>query len=317
VKLRLGPYLNARVDRRSTKRAGVALVYHRVGHPAGDPRYELVPTLSTRLFEAQLSYLRRAYRIVAPSRLLAAASERRPGERFPVALTFDDDLRSHVDVVMRALLRARVPAAFFVSGPSVDAPQSVWWEDLQALVDRRDPLLLQLHSLREVDLARAVRGAPYAIHEAAEQIERLPAGQRDAVAAELRMLARRRNAGLTARDLQGLAAQGLEIGFHTRRHYLLTTLDDGSLSTALVEGREELEAIVGQRLRMIAYPHGKADARVAEAARVAGYEFAFTGLPVSVTPTTDALMMGRIEGQAVQLRDFARTIATTLAESSG
>ena len=67
---------------------------------------------------------------------------------------------------------------------------------------------------------------------------------------------------------------------------------------------------------MIAYPHGKADARVAEAARAAGYEFAFTGLPVSVAPTTDALMIGRIEGVAVQLRDFARTIATTLADTS-
>jgi peptidoglycan/xylan/chitin deacetylase (PgdA/CDA1 family) len=317
VKPRFGPYLNARVDRRSAKRAGVALVYHHVADPAGDPRYELVPALGTRLFEAQLSYLRRAYRIVAPSRLLAAASERRAGERFPVALTFDDDLRSHVDVVMRALLRARVPAAFFVSGPSVDGPQSFWWDDLQEIVDRRDPLLLQLRSLPEVDLAQAARGAPYAIHQAAEQIERLSAGKRDAVAAELHMLARRRNARLTADDLQGLAAQGLEIGFHTRRHYLLTTLDDDALSTALVEGREELEGIVGRRLRMIAYPHGKADARVAEAAGAAGYEFAFTGLPVSVTPATDALMMGRIEGTAVQLRDFARTIATTLAESSG
>ena len=67
---------------------------------------------------------------------------------------------------------------------------------------------------------------------------------------------------------------------------------------------------------MIAYPHGKADTRVAEAARAASYEFAFTGYPASVGPTTDAHMVGRIEGVPVQLRDFARTIAATLADSS-
>ena len=316
MKVRLGRYVGARLERRSPTQAAIALVYHRIGDPPGDPRYELVPRLGTRLFEAQLNYLSTTYRVVPPSRLLDAALERRAGDRFPVALTFDDDLRSHVEVVRPALRRAGLPAAFFVCGASFDRTHSFWWDDLQALADRRDPLLLRLRSLQELDLAPVVQGAPYAIHQVAELIERLPVGRRDAVAGELRILARSHRPGLTERDLQRLEAAAFEIGFHTRRHYLLTTLDDSALSTAMVEGREELEAVVGQRLSMIAYPHGKADTRVAEAARAAGYEFAFTGFPASVGPTTDALMVGRIEGVPVQLRDFARTIAATLADSS-
>lgn len=313
MRLRLSRYVDARAARRSTRQTGVALVYHRVGDPPGDPRYELVPSLGARLFDAQLHYLRTAYHIVPPSRLLDAALERGAGDRFPVAVTFDDDLRSHVDVAAQALLRAGLPAAFFVCGPSVDGAHSFWWEDLQALVDRRDSLRLQLRSLPELDLAPAVRGVPHAIHQVAELIERLPLEQRDAVAAELRMRARRPPRALTAHDLEALARAGFEIGFHTRRHYLLTTLDAAALSTAMIEGREDVETVVRQRLRMMAYPHGKADTRVAEAARCAGYDFAFTASPTCVEPMTDALMIGRIEVRALPTPEFARIIAATLA----
>jgi hypothetical protein len=43
VKLRLGLFMDARLDPRSTRQAGVALVHHRVGDPAGDPLYEARP----------------------------------------------------------------------------------------------------------------------------------------------------------------------------------------------------------------------------------------------------------------------------------
>jgi peptidoglycan/xylan/chitin deacetylase (PgdA/CDA1 family) len=309
----IAPYVRTRLGRLSTKRSGLALVYHRVGDPPGDPRYELVPALGTRAFERQLHYLRRAYRIVPLSRLLESALERRAGERFPLAITFDDDLRSHVDVVRPMLQRAGLPATFFLCGTFLDGGHSFWWEDLQVIADRREPSPLQLRSLPDLDLTAVGRRVPNAIHQAAELIERLPALQHDAVAAELRMLAGRPAPRLTASDVETLVAAGFDVGFHTRRHYLLTTLSDAELGSALTDGREALEAIVGRRLRMIAYPHGKANERVADAARSAGYEFAFTALPARVAPTTDAFMIGRMELPAVPLHDFAQIVAVTLA----
>jgi hypothetical protein len=80
----------------------------------------------------------------------------------------------------------------------------------------------------------------------------------------------------------------------------------------MIDGRSEVEEVVGHEIKMLAYPHGKADNRVAEAARSAGYELAFSGCPSGVSPTTDPLMIGRVEGLALPLRDFARLIATTL-----
>ena len=64
---------------------------------------------------------------------------------------------------------------------------------------------------------------------------------------------------------------------------------------------------------MIAYPHGKADGRGAEAARAAGYELGLTGLLPRVDPTTDPLLIGRVEAQTLTLRDFAAALAAILA----
>jgi peptidoglycan/xylan/chitin deacetylase (PgdA/CDA1 family) len=301
--------------RRSARRVGLALVYHRIGDPAGDPRYELVPALGTRLFEAQLDHLRSRYRIVPPSRLLEAARARRPGARFPVAITFDDDLLSHADVVAPALLRARIAAGFFLTGSRLDGPRSFWWDDLQSLVDRRDAIR-GLRSLPELDLALALQGRPRAVHEAAAAIERLPPDRRDAVADELRLRAGDGGEVFGPREIGALAAAGFEIGFHTLGHYLLPTLGDAALSEALTDGRERLEAVVGRPVTMIAYPHGKADHRVAAAARAAGYELGFTAWAQPAGPHADPLMIGRLEPTAASVVDFARAVAATLARTT-
>jgi peptidoglycan/xylan/chitin deacetylase (PgdA/CDA1 family) len=304
-----------RAARRSTKSLGIALVYHRIGKPAGDPRYELVPALDTDIFEAQLDHLRENYRVVPPSRLAEATFERRPGEPFPVAITLDDDLSSHVDVAAPALRRAGLPAGFFICGASLDGPHRFWWEDLQRLADYADPDT-GFDIGQEFDLTALARGVPGVIHQIAERIEQLPPQQRDELAAELRKHAGQDQEQLDASAVRVLAAE-FEIGFHTRRHYLLSTLDDVALRSALSEGLAELEATAGRRLTMLAYPHGKADRRVADAARNAGFGLAFTGFSVPLTAQTDLLMVGRVDASVISPSGFGRVIRDTLTHEPG
>src|SRR5918999_999984 len=98
--------------RRSARRGAIALVYHRIAESPGDRRRELLPALSSRLFESHVRYLASHYRLVTASELPRAARERRPGTPFPVAITLDDDLRSHVDMVAPILARAGATATF-------------------------------------------------------------------------------------------------------------------------------------------------------------------------------------------------------------
>jgi peptidoglycan/xylan/chitin deacetylase (PgdA/CDA1 family) len=280
--------------RRSSARVGVALVYHRVGGAGGDSTREILAAVSARAFAQQLEHLRRHYNVVRAAEFLDAVRDRKRGEPFPVAITFDDDMAGHLHNAVPALQRARVHATFFLGGYSLDGPHPFWWEDLQRAVD--DRLVESLPHVAAPDLHAALAREPKAIFRVAATIESLERGRRDETAAALRAAVDGRigDDGLRARDVEALVAAGFDVGFHTLRHDALTTLPDAELGDALVDGRQQLAAVVGKPLELISYPHGKADARVATEARTAGYRLGFTTNRRIVTADTDPLLAPRV-----------------------
>jgi peptidoglycan/xylan/chitin deacetylase (PgdA/CDA1 family) len=275
---------------------GIVLVYHRLDEPGGDPSRELVPALAASLFEAQLNRLRSRYRIVPPSALLEEVRRRRFGGRIPVAVTFDDDLASHVEIALPVLRRLGIPAGFFLCGASLERPSSFWWEDLQRAVDRRAEALRDLAIPGGTSLADALSRRTGSLRAAARAIEQASPDERARIAAALREITETEaGAVLDASGARALAEAGFEIGFHTLRHEPLPTVDDVELARALEDGRAQLEQIAGQPLKMLAYPHGHADNREARAVRAAGYVCAFTGRPEAVRADADPFLLGRIE----------------------
>src|SRR5438034_7988202 len=91
---------------RSSARVGAALVYHRIGGEGGDATREILPGLPRSVFARQLCHFDRHYRVVKAGELLDAVRARERGEPFPLAITFDDDLGSHVREALPALQSA-------------------------------------------------------------------------------------------------------------------------------------------------------------------------------------------------------------------
>ena len=77
-------------------------------------------------------------------------------------------------------------------------------------------------------------------------------------------------------ELRELAARGIDIGAHTASHPHLTRLSDAELNAELRSSRRRIEDELGRPCRLLAYPYGEYDERVAAAARAAGYDAAFT-----------------------------------------
>lgn len=75
-------------------------------------------------------------------------------------------------------------------------------------------------------------------------------------------------------DLGFLAAEGWEIGSHTRTHPHLTQLDDQTLCEELEGSRADCIERLGIPCDTLAYPYGDVDARVADVAASAGYRAA-------------------------------------------
>lgn len=80
---------------------------------------------------------------------------------------------------------------------------------------------------------------------------------------------------LRREEIRSLAEAGVAIGSHGMTHRDFTKLDDRSLAAELGDSRAWLEAAAGRPVDAISYPWGREDARVAAAARAAGYRLAF------------------------------------------
>jgi peptidoglycan/xylan/chitin deacetylase (PgdA/CDA1 family) len=263
------------------------LCYHQVAEHKGDPTQQLSAAVSLRDFERQLQHLRRRYRVIPASHLPAAVATRARGGRLPVAISFDDDLPSHVSHAAPALKRAGLPATFFLSGAGLDGPFSFWWQLLQRAWDSGvvDAELLEALGIGEQDvsvrsIARRIQGMPRAQRASATAV------LRDAVGGDAP------DDTLSREDLEALAEAGFEIGFHTRDHDDLIPLTDEELGLAMSAGRDDLERIAGP-LSVISYPHGRADSRVAAAARAAGFRFGFVADGSPVLPGEDPHLLGR------------------------
>lgn len=264
----------------SNRHAGLILVYHDIADRDGNPKRELVPPVSQLRFTRQLKHLRRYYRLVPLAELQQAVTARRRGQRFPVAVTFDDDLDHHYTQALPALHKVDVPATFFLCGSFLDsAPRDFWWQRLQRAVDAG------------ADVTQLAGTGT--IHDQGNAIAKLAPERRDEVAFELGKLSGPPPPGVVLTATHALELP--QIGFHTVRHDTLTQLDDDQLADALTDRRVRLAEFVGKTVDMIAYPHGRSDRRVEAAARECGFAIGVTGRPEAVRPGTDPLAMGRYE----------------------
>jgi peptidoglycan/xylan/chitin deacetylase (PgdA/CDA1 family) len=304
VRLLLAGRLEARL-RRSAEARGAALVFHAVAPTSGYPWHEIEPAVSIDRLDAVIRYLARRYVLVLAAELPAAVRARQPGEPVPIAVTFDDDLVSHREHAEPVLRRHDAVATAFLCG----ATEPFWWQLLQAAVDGR---AIAADALVPVD-AELVRSSlarrPGAVRRLAQAIEELRPAERNRVAAVLMRAVPNHPPVLGPAGAQALAEAGWEIGFHTRRHDVLTSLDDSALRAAI-------ERIGGARgARTLAYPHGKATQREARAAREAGYVAAYTGRNEVLAACSDDYMIGRLQPDTTTPGCFGLELARALSAS--
>ncbi|ATE60923.1 polysaccharide deacetylase [Thauera sinica] len=84
---------------------------------------------------------------------------------------------------------------------------------------------------------------------------------------------------MDAHHLRELQSCGFRFESHTRSHPDLPTLDDDALGAELAGSRAELQDLLGSPIEYLAYPFGRHDERVVQAARNVGYLAAFSTRP--------------------------------------
>lgn len=292
---------------------GIVLAYHAV-RPQEPGALEVAPSIGRERLRDHLRHLRRHYRVVPLPELIAAAADRRRGEPYPVALSFDDDLAEHLDQAVPLLAEEGLPATFFLCGRGLFGDGEFWWEKLQRAVNA---------GASTAELMAVAGGAepsesdPDGLRAIAAALESLPADELSAAEGRLTALAGERamERGLGETEIAQLAGGDHTVGFHTRRHRVLTGLEGPALTRALSEGRDELVRASGAPVEAIAYPHGKTDARVADAARDQGFAIGLAIGGAAVTPRSDPLLLERLPADELSVGELAAAIIAAIARA--
>jgi len=236
----------------------IVLMYHRVNDEA-DPFF---PSMPRAVFEQQLDFLQRNYHV---SSLEETVSWLRSGAPGPprVVLTFDDGYPDTYEVAFPALRQRRLPATLFLSTAPLETGESLWLDRLRALVKLTPaevfhsarlglgpwPLVSmsdRLLALRHLGAHLKDKGAAGIDDTLGELEERLGA---EAVTAG-------RPRTLTWAQVETMAKDGISLGGHTHRHYIMSRLAAEEARTEAATSIDLIRLRVGVPVTSFAYPNG-------------------------------------------------------------
>lgn len=238
------------------------LVFHRV-HRQPDPLFP--GEVSAWQFDKICGWIARWFRVLP---LPEAARRLREG-RLPsraAAITFDDGYADNHDVALPVLRSHGLNATFFIATGFLDGGR-MWNDTLIEAVRRASDEGIRTEGTPASALGQVACGT---LEERRHSIERLigaakylPGEERDRFVSAI---ADRCGAALPQNLMMSSAAvcamhrEGMTIGAHTVSHPILLRSTLAEAEAEITRGREQLQAIIGERVDIFAYPNGKPNA---------------------------------------------------------
>jgi len=296
------------------------LCYHRVG-TGGVP---LFSQLSPAVFERQMRYLRRNYRIVSLPQL---CQELRNGAAVAptVAITFDDGYRDLYRHAFTVLQKYQIPATIYLIGESMETGECPWYDRIFVALEHAPEthLEVELDSSRQFGLT-----SPAERRQAAWEIvcylRTLPDAKRRewCAAFDRRMRPPRvhlENRMLDWSQVRTMQAAGVHFGAHTMTHPSVARLAPTEFEEELLASRKLLEAGLETAVEHFAYPFGKtADCLSSSETMLSGYGYrsAVTTREGINSFETDLFRLNRMQiGDDASIALFAFNVARMFLEA--
>jgi len=238
------------------------LIFHRV-LPQPDPLFP--DEVDAARFDRLLSWVKSWFNVLP---LDEAARRLRDGSlpARAAALSFDDGYADNHDVALPLLQKHGLPCSFFVATGFLDGGR-MWNDTLIEAVRRSDRPMLDLRGLQGVqgeDLGQHAlgdtAGRRAALGKLIERVKYLPPEPRLAC---VNAIAERAEVDLptdlmmSSEKVRGLRRAGMQIGAHTVSHPILAKLDAQQAADEMGRSRDALQALLGEKVGLFAYPNGR------------------------------------------------------------
>jgi peptidoglycan/xylan/chitin deacetylase (PgdA/CDA1 family) len=207
----------------------------------------------------------------------------------PVMITFDDGYKSCRETALPILKSVGMPAVFFVATSFITDRLLYWWERIALILSSTKRTTASLTYPHPIEVSTsdpdALRNLAAVVKDTSGlELERFLDELAQAFGVEWNPEMERGHANdvvMTWDDVRALAAAGMDVESHSRRHRVLQTLDPLALEDELTGSRKDLEAQLGRPVQAIAYPVGRRIAHLApirQAVEAAGYKIGFTNM---------------------------------------
>ncbi len=308
-----------RLQRFADSKFGI-LCYHRVG-TEGVP---LFSRLEPAVFEAQMCYLRKHYRIIPIAQL---CQELREGRQVvpTLAITFDDGYRDLFTYAYPVLRKYAIPATIYLIGRSMETGEAPWYDRVFVAFAcaRRPTLEVQMQELRQFDLS-----TPTLRNNAAWEtvcfLRSIPNAQRQKWCAEFEQRIEPRSDWLENRFLnwdqvRTMQRGGVFFGAHTMTHPSVSGLDSADFHEEFVHSKQLLEDGLDGLVEDFAYPFGRlSDVSCAAEDFVVrtGYRSAVTTMEGFNSSSANLHMLNRLQiGDDRSLSSFAFRVVRMFLEA--
>ena len=297
------------------------LIFHRVlSQP--DPLFP--DEVDAHRFDALCGWLARWLHVlpldVAVARLKAGTLPARAA-----CITFDDGYADNYHVALPILQRHRLTSTFFIATGFLDGGRM--WNDtvIEAVRQTRLPELA-LDDVLGSAFARvpvgSTAGKRAAIQAIIGQLKYLPVAERAALTTRIAAKAQvvpPTDLMMTSAEVKALRQAGMQIGAHTVSHPILARLDRAHAHREIVESKEVLEKLLGERVGLFAYPNGKPgvdyNTESVEVVRELGFDAAVSTRWAASRAATDMFQMPRFTPWDRNRWRFGARLATNLMQT--
>jgi len=254
---RLGRWPTFSLQKRNQPNARI-LYYHRVN----DDKDPFFPAISTALFDEEMRFVSRHYRVVSLSELLNRLDDN--STEPVVAITFDDGYRDNYLNAFPVLERYGLPATIFLTTGSMDTGEPLWfeqmalgfkrstreWIDLELGMPQRYPMRTQAERLD-------ANGRVFGFLRKASDSQR-----REWLAHILDQLAvrdsgERKDKMLTWDQVRTMRSRRIDFGGHTVTHPFLSRMPGEQVQWEMAECKRRIEEELQFPAEHFAYPNGR------------------------------------------------------------
>ncbi|QBG36340.1 hypothetical protein EMK97_11755 [Litorilituus sediminis] len=296
-----------RLALRASENKAVILNFHRVSHQS---ETEFDDSMSALEFREKMRFLKQHFNVISLSELIERA-ESQSIEPLTVAITIDDGYQDGYDVIYPILKELELSATYFIATEGLQA--GCLWNDqiTGAFENTKVNRLAGFLDLAEFDLTIAKDKAK--AHAAVQKkCKFMPLEQRSAAIETLQKILQvdvNKQIFLTKAQIKELHANGMLIGAHTHRHPILALEQDANSHFEILESKNNLEAILHDKVDIFAYPNGKEGQDFSQAHVDMLEEIGFNSAVMTtwghVTPKTNKLMLPRFTPWDSDVTKFA------------